>query len=582
MQPYAAPLRSMDHVLARIVGMDDLLGRYPDAEPELVSALLEEAGRYIAGEVAPHNLAWDRIGARRTEDGLTMPDGMKAAWDGYRALGLTGITAPPEFGGLGLPHTVFSAVQEMTAAAGLSFVQTPMLNLCAIEALEVHAPEALKRLYLPRMAAGDWTGTMNLTEPQAGSDLGALRTRATRAGDGSYRISGQKVFITSGEHDLAENIVHLVLARLEDAPAGTRGLSLFLVPKFLVGDDGELGPRNDVTCAAIEEKMGLHASATCTMIFGEAGGARGYLIGEEHKGFACMFTMMNSARLHVGLQAVGCAERAFQMAAAFAAERVQGTPLGAEAGAPIRDHADVRRMLMTMRARIAAARAICYRTAKALDMGDDAVADVLTPLAKGYATDIGVEVASDAMQVFGGMGFVEETGIAQIYRDVRITPIYEGTNGIQAWDLANRKLRLAGGAAFDGVVAQIAGFVAEQPRARAMEGAFRALSAAVEAVTATAGWLRDQHDSAPRNAAAGAVPFLRMVSDTVGAWLLLKGAVAAQAEIDSGAKDPFLHAQITLARFHAERLLPLAVAQAAPIQTGDDLVFGADPEMLVA
>ena len=432
-------------------------GLYGDLTMDVVDAVLAEAGR-IAGEViAPLNRVGDRYGTPFKDGAVTTPPGWKEAYTVWRTGGWNGLAAPTEWGGQALPQLVNAACVEMWNAASMAFGVGPLLTMAAIDALQAHGSETLKRTYLEKLVSGEWMGTMQLTEPQAGSDVGALRTRAERAGNGSYRITGQKIFITYGEHDLTDNIIHFVLARLPDAPPGTRGISLFLVPKFLLKADGSLGARNDVRAHSIEHKLGIHGSPTCTMIFGDAGGATAYLIGEENAGMACMFTMMNRARLAVGLQGVGVAECATQQALVYARERRQGRTAGTPAAqsSPIIAHPDVRRMLLTMRALTQAARAICYATAMALDRAErsaDAAArkaeheraSLLTPVAKAFSTDIGIEVASLGVQVHGGMGYVEETGAAQLYRDARIAAIYEGTNGIQAIDLVTRKLPLAG------------------------------------------------------------------------------------------------------------------------------------------
>ena len=457
---FQPPLAEIAFALDKVAGLDAALasGVFGDLSAETVHAILAEAGRFAAEELAPINRPGDRVGARRENGSVLTAPGWREAYRRFRDAGWGGIAAPEAFGGQGLPVMIGMAVQELWNAGAAAFAVGPMLTAGAIDAIEAHASPALKERYLPRLASGEWMATMNLTEPQAGSDLGAVRTRAERAGDGTYRLFGQKNFITFGEHDFTDNIIHLVLARLADAPEGTRGISLFLVPKRLVEDDGSLGERNDVVCAGIEKKLGLHGSPTCTMIYGGNGaGAVGWLVGEENRGLACMFTMMNIARLSVGIQGVGVADRAFDDALAYARTRRQGRAPGA-AGREmslIVEHPDVQAMLLRMKALTAAARAICYATAAATDMSRRGAAaeragfadraSLLTPVAKAFATDIGIEVASLGIQVHGGMGFIEETGAAQHLRDVRVFAIYEGTNGIQAIDLVTRKLKLAGG-----------------------------------------------------------------------------------------------------------------------------------------
>ena len=457
---YRAPVSDIAFALKHAAGFGPALaeGLYGDLGEDVVDAVLGEAGRFASEVLGPLNATGDRVGAVFKDGAVTTPPGWKDAYRAWAAGGWNAVAAPARWGGQELPQALNAACVEMWNSACMSFGLAPLLNMSAISAVAAHGSDALKETYLRKLVAGEWTGTMQLTEPQAGSDVGALRTKAERAGDGSYRITGQKIFITYGEHDLTDNIVHLVLARLPDAPPGTQGISLFLVPKFLVNADGTLGARNDARAHSIEHKLGIRGAPTCTMVFGDQGGATGYLIGEENRGMACMFTMMNEARLSVGLQGVGIAERATQQALAYARERRQGRAAGVtSAGASaIIAHPDVKRMLLTMRALTRAARAICYATAVALDRAhrstDDGArkaanerAALLTPVAKAFATDIGTEVASLGVQVHGGMGYIEETGAAQHLRDARILPIYEGTNGIQAIDLVMRKLPLAGG-----------------------------------------------------------------------------------------------------------------------------------------
>ncbi|KJS15964.1 MAG: acyl-CoA dehydrogenase, partial [Hoeflea sp. BRH_c9] len=474
---YRAPVTEIAHTLKSVAGLGKALeqGRFGDLGEDLVDAILAEAGRFASDQIAPLNEIGDRHGALLKDGAVTTPPGWKELYRNWIAGGWNGLAGPEEFGGQGLPMLLSVAAIEMWNSGSLAFGIGPMLTIGAIEALDKHASDELKAIYLEKLVSGEWMGTMNLTEPQAGSDLNALKARAEPVGDGTYRIYGQKIFITYGEHDFTDNIVHLVLARLPDAPAGTRGISLFLVPKFFVGDDGALGSRNDVFCSGLEHKLGIHASPTCTMIygdgkFGDAPGAIGWLIGEENKGLACMFTMMNNARLAVGMQGVAIAETATQKALAYARDRTQGRAPGykGEGMSPIIEHPDVARMLMTMKALTQGARAICYSCAEALDMarvsdGDEASrwserASLITPIAKAFSTDIGMEVASLGVQVHGGMGFIEETGAARLLRDARIAPIYEGTNGIQAIDLVMRKLPLSDGAA---VTALIADFKAD-------------------------------------------------------------------------------------------------------------------------
>src|SRR5919112_299538 len=461
---YRAPVPDIVFTMRHVAGLDRAVadGVYGDLSADFAETILEEAGRFANDVIAPLNREGDKHGVVLKDGAVTTAPGWKAAYKGWTEAGWNALPGPVEYGGQGLPTLLNTACIEMWNAASMAFGIGPVLTVGAIEALAVHGSDELKERYLAKLVSGEWTATMNLTEPQAGSDLSPIRTRAERGPDGTYRLKGQKIFITYGEHDLTENIVHMVLARLPDAPPGTRGISLFLVPKFLPD-----GTRNDVRCHSLEHKMGIHGSPTCTMIYGDQGGAVGWLVGEENRGLACMFTMMNNARLAVGAQGVAMADRAYQQALGYANERKQGRAIGAVEGmSAIVQHPDVQRNLLTMKALTAASRAICYMTAEAIDrahLEQDAAgrrkanerASLLTPVAKAFSTDIGVEVASLGVQVHGGMGFVEETGAAQHLRDARIAPIYEGTNGIQAADLVGRKLGLDGGLAFDELIADI-------------------------------------------------------------------------------------------------------------------------------
>src|SRR3954464_8117780 len=458
---YRAPINDMLLALNHGAGLQAALsaGHYGDFDGEITAAVLEEAGRFAGEVLAPLNRTGDQHGIKLENNKVSTAPGWPEAYKRWSAAGWNAVSGPESFGGQGLPLAINAACTEIWSASNVGFGLCPLLTLSAMEALEAHGSEELKQVYLAKLVSGEWTGTMQLTEPQAGSDVGALRTRAERASDGSYRISGTKIFITYGDHDMSDNIVHFVLARLPDAPAGTKGISLFLIPKFLVNPDGSLGARNDIYASGNERKLGIHAAPTCTMTMGDKGGAIGYLIGEENRGMHCMFTMMNQARLAVGLEGVGIADRAYQQALAFAQERRQGRAVGKSGNGldPIIVHPDIKRMLMQMRAMTAAARTICYATAVALDVSTRAKdpkvqaeaatrGALLTPIAKAFSTDIGNEVSYLGVQVHGGMGFIEETGAAQHYRDARITTIYEGTNGIQSIDLVTRKLAANGGA----------------------------------------------------------------------------------------------------------------------------------------
>jgi len=583
---YRAPLADIGLALKHAAGFAPALagGLYGDLTEDVVDAVLTEAGRFATDVLAPLNQVGDRIGAQFKDGAVTTPPGWKEAYRGWAAAGWNGLAAPADWGGQDLPQALNAACIEMWHSACMAFGLGPMLTMAGIDALVAHGSDMLKAAYLPRLVSGEWMGTMQLTEPQAGSDVGALRTRAERAGDGSYRLSGQKIFITYGEHDLTDNIVHLVLARLPDAPDGTRGISLFLVPKFLPNADGTLGARNDVRAHSIEHKMGIHASPTCTMVMGDHGGATGYLIGEENRGMACMFTMMNRARLAVGLQGVAVAERAMQQALSYARERKQGrTAASAEAG-PIISHPDVKRMLLTMRALTRAARAICYATAVAIDRSHRAANDdarhaaadraaLLTPVAKAFSTDIANEVASLGIQVHGGMGYIEETGAAQHYRDARIAAIYEGTNGIQAIDLVTRKLPLANGAAVAEAIADIRHTVAALDAVN--DPAFGwtgvRLSDAAESLDRATHWLLAQRGNAA--ALAGATPFLRLFALALGGTLLADEALAAARLADGSANAA---ARIACARFFAENIAVHARALEQTVRESADSVNSAD------
>ncbi|WP_448582754.1 acyl-CoA dehydrogenase C-terminal domain-containing protein [Thermaurantiacus sp.] len=596
---YRAPIAEQKFVLetvADLAGLATLPG-FEAATFDLVDAVLEEAGKLASGVFAPLNSLGDREGARIAADGaVILPEGFAAAFAAYRDGGWIGLNAAPAWGGQGLPFALACAVQEQVTAANMAFSLCPMLTLGAIEALQAHASEEQKQLYLKPLIEGRWTGTMNLTEPQAGSDVGALKTTATPAPDGSWRLKGSKIYITWGEHDLADNILHLVLARTPGAPPGTKGISLFLVPKFLVNPDGSLGARNDVRAVALEHKLGIHASPTCTMAFGDRDSCVGFLIGEEQGGMRAMFTMMNHARINVGLQGIAIASRAFQHALAHAKERVQSAKFGAASRAPVRiiEHADVRRMLMTVKALSEAARAIAFLNAAAVDRAHaepdaarraeaQGLADLLTPVTKAFATDIGVEASSLALQVFGGMGYVEETGAAQHYRDSRIAPIYEGTNGIQALDLVGRKLTMDGGRHWRALLQRERSFLRDLPSSGDL-GAMRPyLEDALEALQTAAVWLVGNEGDKLADTAAGATPFLRMFGLTLGGTLLARQAVEAARRLERGEGDPvFLRAKLVTARFYAEQILPAAPALLGPITRGADMLYAVPEEALAA
>ena len=577
----SAPVNDIWLTLTHAAGLDAVLGceRWREISPDLARSIVEEAERFSREEIAPLRKAGDKVGARFSDGAVTMPPGWHDLYHRWIAGGWNGMTAPEAHGGQGLPHLLGIAALELWNVGSMAFAIGPTLTMGAIEALSAHADEGLRGRYLANLTAGTWMATMNMTEPQAGSDVGAVRTRAEPVGDGTYRLFGQKIYITYGEHDLTDNIVHLVLARLPGAPAGTRGISLFLVPKILPGVDGVPGRRNDVTCAGIEHKLGIHASPTCTMVFGDGThggepGAVGWLVGEANRGLACMFTMMNSARLNVGIQGVGVAEAATEKALAYAKERRQGrAATGGDGPATIAAHPDVRRMLLTMRALTMAARAICYTCAAATDLAGagppaeaalwQARADLLTPVAKAFATDIGVEVASLGVQVHGGMGYVEETGAAMLLRDARIAPIYEGTNGIQAIDLVTRKLPVDGGRSVRAFLAELRRDVARID-APGLNDPIRHVGRALDDLeAATSVLLEVPRNGAGEVALAGATPYLRLFALAFGGVLLARMAAG------SNRPDP-----VDVFRFYAGNLLPETLFRRAQVTEGASSVVG--------
>ena len=573
---YTPPVAEQRYLLRHVVKFDELVGQsgYADATPDLVDAILEGAGQFAAGEFAPLNRVGDTVGAKWSPGGVTMPPGFKEAYRAYVDAGWGTLAGPAEYGGQGLPLTLATVVMEDLGSANMAFSLIMMLTPGTVEALKHHGSAELQRTWLPKLVTGEWSGTMNLTEPQAGSDVGALRTSAVPRGDGTYSIKGQKIFITFGEHDLADNIVHLVLARLPDAPAGTRGISLFLVPKFRLHADGALGTHNDVRCVSIEHKLGIHASPTCVMSYGDNDSCIGWLVGKENGGMRAMFTMMNNARLNVGLQGVSMAERATQAAVAYARERVQSARAGRAGREPVAiiEHPDVRRMLLRMKALSQAARALTYYTAGLTDRAtlgsEDAQsrADLLTPLVKAYGTDIGVEVASLGVQIHGGMGYVEETGAAQHYRDARIAPIYEGTNGIQAADLVGRKLGLEGGAVLERLLNDMRSDASGHPL----------LMELIDACGAVAAKLAESNID---DRLAASYPFLTMLSVAVSGWLMaLQLAAAEQADAD----PDFLRMKIAAARFYLEQVVPEALGLSAAAMAPADLLYRISEENFAA
>ena len=581
---YRAPVDDIVHALKTAAGLDDLTARglLDGVDEDTIRAVLEEAGKFGAEVLDPLSATGDRAGSKLIDGKVATPDGWKEAYQQFAAGGWGALAAPEEWGGQNLPQIVATAAGEIWNASNLAFGLCPLLTFGAIDAVEAQGSEELKKLYLPKMVSGEWTGTMNLTEPHAGSDLSQLKTRAVKQADGSYRIFGTKIFITYGDHEMTENIVHLVLARLPDAPPGTRGISLFLVPKYLVNKDGSIGARNDVVCAGVEHKLGIHASPTCVMKYGEGGtGAVGYLVGEENRGLNVMFIMMNAARLAVGTQGVAVAERATQRAIAYAKERRQGrsSHSSGDGMAPIIEHADIRRSLMTMKALTQAARAICLVTASETDVARRAKSPteraaatarvaLLTPVAKAFSTDIGCEVASVGVQVHGGMGFIEETGAAQIYRDARILPIYEGTNGIQAVDLVTRKLPLEGGKVVEAYIGELAQTAEEVRRSNRPDFGRMGerLGEAVAALAEASRWMGGALRSNPEGALAGAAPYLRLFGLAAGGIYLARGALAAARSGAAGVQAQ----PIAVARFFAENLATAAPGLKETVVTGAD------------
>ncbi|WP_380875680.1 acyl-CoA dehydrogenase [Sphingomonas sp. DBB INV C78] len=572
---YAAPVAEQRFVLDHVVRIGELAAhdKYAAASPDMVDAILEGAGQFAAGEYAPLNRAGDEIGAQWKDGTVTMPPGFREAYQAFVEGGWGGIDGPETFGGQGLPHVLATVIMEDLGTANMGFSLVNMLTPGAIEALLAYGSDEQKAVWLPKLITGEWPGTMNLTEPQAGSDVGALRATATPVGDGSFRITGTKIFITFGEHDLADNIVHLVLARTPSAPAGTRGISLFLVPKFRLDATGRPAEHNDVRCVSIEHKLGIHASPTCVLSFGDNDDCIGHLIGPEFGGIAAMFTMMNNARLNVGLQGVQIGERATQQAVSYAFERHQSSRAGSPSRepVPIIQHPDVRRMLLRMKALTQGARALAYYAAGQVDrahLGSEAAKarlDLLTPLVKAYGTDVGCEVASLGVQVHGGMGFIEETGAAQHYRDIRIAPIYEGTNGIQAADLVGRKLGLRDGEALASLIADM--------RAEVAGSALRDLLDAIEAGAAY------MATASADDQLAGSYPYLTMLSVAVTGWLMERqGRVAAASEGDPA----FLAMKRAAAQYYVEQIVPeasgllvAATSGARPLYELNDIDFAA-------
>jgi alkylation response protein AidB-like acyl-CoA dehydrogenase len=573
MSDYNAPVADILFTMKAIAGLDALtaLPGYADATADTVQAILEEAGKFAGEVLAPLNSVGDREGCKIENGVVRTPTGSKEAYRGFAEAGWNAVAFDPDYGGQGMPWVLTSALQEIWNSANMAFSLCPLLTQGAIEALQLHGTPEQKSTYLAKMISGQWTGTMNLTEPQAGSDLGAIRTRAEPTGeDGVYRVKGQKIFITYGEHDLTENIVHFVLARLPDAPAGSKGISLFIVPKFLPNADGTPGQRNDLRVVSLEHKLGIHASPTCVMAYGDNEGAVAYRIGEAHRGLEYMFTMMNNARLAVGIQGLAIAERAYQHAVAYARQRVQGAPVDGSKGTPILHHPDVRRNLLTMRALTEGMRGLVLYCAGALDRAkrhpdkaerarNQALTDLLIPIVKAWCTDQGVRVASIGVQVYGGVGFIEETGAAQYFRDSRIAPIYEGTNGIQAMDLLGRKLLRDQGQAMQSLIAEISGSLGALEDKAALSAALHQLQ------QATAALLKTGQSDLPA-ALAVATPYLGLCGTVIAGWLLARAA--AEARNQSGLAPDFVSAKQATAAFFSSNILVEAESEAARVTKG--------------
>jgi acyl-CoA dehydrogenase len=596
MSDYRAPVKDMRFVMDELAGFKELsqIAGFEDATPDLADAIFDEAAKFTGEVLAPLNRVGDKEGCKLTPNGVTTPTGWKEAYKAFCAAGWNGITSPADFGGQGLPDTLGIAVKEMVCSANLSFSLGPLLTTGAVEALLTCASDELKAIYLEKMITGQWTGTMNLTEPQAGSDLALIRSRAEPQTDGSYKVFGQKIFITYGDHDMTDNIVHLVLARLPDAPAGVKGISMFLVPKFLVNADGSLGARNDAYCVSIEHKLGIHASPTCVMAYGDNGGAVGYLLGEANRGLEYMFIMMNEARLGVGLQGIALGERAYQQALAFARERKQGRDaLTGEALVTLDKHPDIRRMLMLMKCRVEANRAMTYYTSGLLDRAHAAtepdekkrqlyLAEFMIPIVKGGGTEMGIEVTSLGIQIYGGMGFIEETGAAQHWRDSRITTIYEGTTGIQANDLLFRKLMRDQGATAKVVFGEVyatakALGASGKPELQAIG---QRLGVALKAWTEATEWLAANAKTGLSGVLTAAVPYLHLAVTVCGGWFMGKAALAAVGYLDKGEGDlAFYRAKIVTARFYADQMLPQATSYGETVRAGDAALVGVGDEV---
>ena len=597
MSNYNAPIRDMQFVMRELAGLDAVaaLPGCEDASPDVVDAILEEAGKFAGGVLAPLNWTGDQEGARWDNGVVHTATGWKEAYKQFAEAGWTALACEPEFGGQGLPKLVSTAVMEMWKSANMAFSLCPMLTNGAIESIKLRCTDEQKAAYLPKMVSGEWTGTMNLTEPQAGSDLAAVRTRAVPQGDGTYKIFGQKIFITYGEHDMTDNIIHLVLARLPDAPEGVKGISLFVVPKFLLNADGTPGERNDVHCVSIEHKLGIHASPTAVLAFGDKGGAIGTLVGEANRGLEYMFIMMNEARFAVGMEGLALSERAYQQALAYAKDRVQGTEAGVRGGPKVSiiHHADVRRMLMSMKSQIEAQRALAYVVGAATDMAhhhpDEAVraqnqafTDLMIPVVKGWLTESSIELTSTGVQVHGGMGFIEETGAAQHFRDARITSIYEGTTAIQANDLIGRKIARESGQTVKAVIAEMRKVEASLAEASGEEFAAmrKSLSAGVTALEEAVAYIVATYGQDIKAASVGSVPFLKLLGIVAGGWQMGRAALVSARRLAEGGGDAgFYQAKITTARFYADHVLSQAPGLAYSVVNGAAAALALPEEM---
>ena len=593
MPSYSAPVKDMNFILNEVLNISKYsnLPGYADATPDLIAAILEEGAKICENELAPLNLSGDQEGCTRSDDGsVTTPKGFKEAYNKFAEGGWTSLTSDPEYGGQGLPHVLGFCVEEMMVSSNMAFAMYPGLSAGAMASIEIEGTDAQKNTYLPKMVAGDWSGTMNLTEPHCGTDLGLLRTKAEPNDDGSYAITGTKIFISAGEHDLTENIIHLVLARLPDAPAGVKGISLFIVPKFNVNDDGSLGDRNTLICGSIEEKMGIHANSTCVMNYDSA---KGYLLGTAHKGLRAMFIMMNAARVGVSVQGYGQSEVAYQNAVLYANDRIQGRSLtGAKAADkaadPIIVHPDVRRMLMNTRSFNEAARASALWCAMLIDLSHDAeteeerqwaddIVSLLTPVMKGVFTDRGYEYSTTCQQVFGGHGYISEHGMEQFVRDARICQIYEGANGIQALDLVGRKLPANGGRSIQALFKLVGSFLSDNKDNEKMADFVKPLSAALADLQASTMWLMQNGMANPDNAGAGSTPYMHMMGHVLLAFQWAQMAKISQDQLDAGTSDPtFYENKLITGRYYMNRRLPETRSLRAELEAGADDIMALD------